>query len=566
MQPSRSHTKPVGVRRRLIRRWLLHYPRGLPLAIFALIIAITALSVYAIELGENERERAHLREEAKSIASAIERRGDASAAYLRAGAALFEGSGGISRLMFGKFVDELRLDSEYYGADGVGWARVLDRAEMPQFEAEMAEDYGVAVPIRAVARAPGDRVPETRRRVPVTFMFPTSERNRRALGFDMYSEPTRRAAMDEAERSVRPTASRQLVLVQEGKTNAPGFVIYMPVFMGEGALRKLSGFVYSPFNAADFIISAIPLAGEYPHQVQLLDEDSGNQKLLGQFGPRIDTGMTVIEPVNFANQPMTLRLTAESNASFSRMSMLALIFGLLVASLMLMLVQLLTRQALEDQAALAWLEEQDSIRQSLTLELNHRVKNTLANVLSIIALTRRRADDVESFADGLDGRVRSLSATHDLLTRSEWGTTPLRDVLEAELATYLSQLDWSIELNGPHVELAPNDALSLGLAMHELATNAARFGALSVPGGGVTVRWDMVGGNLVRIVWQEVGGPPVMETRERGFGLQLLERIVAHELGQPVEVAFDPAGVRCTMLISVRAPSDFAVRTRQRGN
>lgn len=559
----------------MIRRWLLQYPlqypRGVPLAIFALIIAVTALSVYAIELGEHQREQAQLREEAKSVASAIERRGDASAAYLRAGAALFESGGvesggGISRTMFGKFVDELRLDSEYYGADGVGWARVIDRADMRAFEAEMAEEYGASVPIRAVAREEDGTAAQARRRVPVTYLFPTSERNRRALGFDMYSEPVRREAMDEAERSVRPTASRRLVLVQEGQTNAPGFLIYMPVFVGEGPLRTLAGFVYSPFNAADFIISAIPLAAEYPHQVRLFDDDSSDQKLLGQFGPKIDGGITVIEPVNFANRPMTLQLTGRDEASFSRLSMLTLIFGLLVASLMLMLVRLLTKQALEDQAAVTWLEEQDSIRQSLTLELNHRVKNTLANVLSIIAMTRRRADSVESFADGLDGRVRSLSATHDLLTRSEWGTTPMRDVLEAELAPYLRQVDWSVDLNGPHVELAPNDALSLGLAMHELATNAARFGALSVPGGGVTVRWDMVGTNLVRVVWQESGGPPVRDVRERGFGLQLLERIVAHELGQPVEVVFDPSGVRCTLLISVRTPSDFAVRTRQRGN
>lgn len=566
MQPLRSYTAPVGIRRRMIRHWLLQYPRGVSLAIFCLIIAVTALSVYAIELVEHERKRAQLGEQAQSIASAIERRGDASAAYLRASAALFESGGGISRPMFGKFVEELRLDSDYYGADGVGWARVIDRADVLEFESDMAEEYGEPVPIREVVREERAATPETRRRVPVTYLFPMSERNRRALGFDMYSEPVRRKAMDEAERSVRPTASRQLVLAQERRSDSPGFLIFMPVFVGEGPLRTLSGFVYSPFNAKDFIISAIPMAADYPHSVRLFDDDSIDQKLLGEFGPTIDRGITVIAPVNFANQPMTLQLTAESEASFSRLSLLTLMFGLLVASLMLLLVRLLTRQALEDRAAVEWLEEQDSIRQSLTLELNHRVKNTLANVLSIIALTRRRTDSVESFADGLDGRVRSLSATHDLLTRSAWGTTPIRDVLEAELASYLRQEDWSIELSGPHLELAPNDALSLGLAMHELATNAARFGALSVPGGSVTVRWDMVGTNLVRVIWQENGGPPVREVRERGFGLQLLERIVAHELGQPVEVDFNPAGVRCTLLISVRAPSDFAVRTRQRGN
>lgn len=137
---------------------------------------------------------------------------------------------------------------------------------------------------------------------------------------------------------------------------------------------------------------------------------------------------------------------------------------------------MLTWQALEDETSLRWFEEQASIRNSLTRELNHRVKNTLASVLSIIALTRRRATNLGEFAHGLDGRIRALSATHDLLTRSDWGTTPVRAVVEAELLPYADASDHEVDIAGPDVELAPNDALSLGLAMHELATNAAKYG------------------------------------------------------------------------------------------
>lgn len=555
---------PPGIRRKLVRRWLLDYPRAVPLAIFGLVMAITALSVYAIEVGETDRRRAELREEAQTIASAIERRGDASAAYLRAGAALFATKGELSRDVFGRFVEELRLDTDYYGADGVGWARSIDRAEVAAFKEEMAEEYGEPMVIRALPARNAPQQDVTRRRVPVTYLFPASERNQRALGFDMYSEPVRRTAMDEAERSVRPTATGLVVLAQEGRSKSPGFLIYMPVFEGEGPLRALTGFVYSPFNASDFMASAIPMSADYPHAARLFDGDPADGNLLARIGPASSSGLLVSQPVNFANRPMTLLLEARASGAFSRLAMLTLIFGLLVASLMLVLIRLLTRQVMEDQGALAWLEEQDSIRQSLTLELNHRVKNTLANVLSIISLTRRRARNVEEFADGLEGRVRSLSATHDLLTRSEWGTTPLRDLLEAELAPYLGQDDWTVDLGGPHVELAPNDALSLGLAVHELATNAARYGALSQPDGAVSVRWEMAGANLVRVVWQESGGPAVSVLGERGFGLQLLERIVAHELGQPVDVEFKPEGVRCTLLLSVRTPSDFALRARSR--
>jgi two-component sensor histidine kinase len=180
--------------------------------------------------------------------------------------------------------------------------------------------------------------------------------------------------------------------------------------------------------------------------------------------------------------------------------------------------------------------------------------------LSILALTRRRATTLAEFADGLDGRIRALSATHDLLTQSDWGTTPIRSVIEAELLPYAQAGDHRVELQGPHIELAPNDALSLGLAMHELATNAAKYGALSKSGGTVAVHWKLVSEALVRVEWQESGGPPVEAKRGRGFGTDLIERIVAQELKHEVQLDFLPEGVRCVLTIPVRQPTRFAMR------
>ena len=224
--------------------------------------------------------------------------------------------------------------------------------------------------------------------------------------------------------------------------------------------------------------------------------------------------------------------------------------------------RLLTQQALEDQRALDWFAEQNSIRNSLTRELNHRVKNTLANVLSIATLTRRRATTLDEYADGLDGRIRALSATHDLLTQSEWGTTPIAAVAKAELAPYAQGMDGALETSGPDVELAPNDALSLGLALHELATNASKYGALSQAGGKVSITWETTEDDLARIEWVESGGPSVPRERSRGFGTDLIEKIVAHELRHPVNLVFAPEGVRCTLLVPVRQPSAFAIRAR----
>src|SRR5690606_3583456 len=271
-------------------------------------------------------------------------------------------------------------------------------------------------------------------------------------------------------------------------------------------------------------------------------------------------GKMAIERVAIGTEPWMLMVRQPVDWGLSILSIATIVFGLLVASLLMLLVRMLTRQTLEDEATLRWFEEQASIRNSLTRELNHRVKNTLANVLSIIALTRRRASDLDEFADGLDGRIRALSATHDLLTQSDWGTTPIRAVIEAELVPYAQDGDHEVELQGPDIQLAPNDALSLGLATHELATNAAKYGALSKPGGKIAVHWRLIAEALVRVEWQESGGPPVTPRRGRGFGTDLIERIVAHELKNPVELTFDPAGVRCVLTIAVRQPSTFAIR------
>ncbi len=538
----------------------MRYPRGMPLGIFLLIAAITILSIFAIERGEHERQQAQLNARATAIASALERRANASSAYLRAGAALLSTMDEVPADDFRRFVSELRLDADYRGAEGIGWAMVVRPSQVEEFERRLAEEVVTGAELHP--RLSGEQ-PFA---VPVTYLQPDTERNRRALGYDMYSEPIRRAAMIEAERTSRPAATDAIVLQQEGEGLAPGFLIYMPVFEPGAGGRTLKGFIYSPFNAEDFLQSALELEDAGSYGVRLYDSEAegGEDTLLAStFDGDLENRNDVTKTVTIANNPWRLTVSTVRNGGLSGLSMATLIFGLLVASLLMLLVRMLTQQAQEDESALAWFEEQASIRNSLTRELNHRVKNTLANVLSIIALTRRRATDVDEFATGLDGRIRALSATHDLLTQSDWGSTPIKAVIDAELLPYADDSEHAVEMIGPQVELAPNDALSLGLAVHELATNAAKYGALSQPGGKVSVHWRLVSESLVRVEWLERGGPPVKQERSRGFGTDLIERIVAHELRHPVELDFDPEGVRCVLLIPVRRPSEFMIRAQR---
>jgi two-component sensor histidine kinase len=193
-------------------------------------------------------------------------------------------------------------------------------------------------------------------------------------------------------------------------------------------------------------------------------------------------------------------------------------------------------------------------------ELSHRTKNLLAVIMAMVRQTTRTTTNVEELQSQLIQRLQSLSASHDLLTQSDWGTTLIRAVVDAELAPYRQTEEHRITIEGPDIPLAPNDALSLGLAVHELATNAAKYGALTKAGGEVSVVWNLATPRLVRLEWRERGGPPVKAVRGRGFGTDLIEKIVANELDNPVNLSFDEEGVSCTLLIPVRTPTPFAMR------
>jgi two-component sensor histidine kinase/CHASE1-domain containing sensor protein len=545
--------------KKLKPRWYERFPRGVPVGIFGMTMAIALLGVFAIENAEDQRQTALIAQTAQSVASGLERRSNTNAAYLRSSAALFATQEIVEAPLFRTFIRQLHLEGRYVGSDGIGWALKMDPAAIPVVEKIMRSG---SQPAFAVRPQPHSR---TARVVPVMFLEPDSVRNRRAIGFDMYSEKTRRTAMDLAERSGQPTATGRVVLLQEARPDgAAGFLVYMPVFalQPEGGRFPLRGFVYSPFDAQTFLQASIETTRLEGAGVRLYDVTPTGLTLMASVAPVEMSGHIVRRPVDIAGHRFMIEIAAPDKPAFSTMSGMTLLFGLLVATLLLVLVRLLTRQAAEDRIALAWFEQQSSIRNSLTRELNHRVKNTLANVLSIISLTRRRAATLPEFADSLEGRIRALSATHDLLTQSDWGTTPLALVVRAELAPYAQDVHRHLVMDGPDVELAPNDALSLGLAIHELATNAAKYGALSVETGRVSICWEMAEENLARIEWVESGGPAIdaRQKRKRGFGTELIEKIVAHELRNRVDLRFEPEGVRCMLLVPVRRRDRFTMR------
>lgn len=195
-------------------------------------------------------------------------------------------------------------------------------------------------------------------------------------------------------------------------------------------------------------------------------------------------------------------------------------------------------------------------RQLLLRELDHRVKNVLASVHSMLLQSRRHGGSVEQFVRSFEGRLSAMGRTHDLLTARSWQGVSVRDLVATVLAPYRSDRADALVLAGEEVELPPAIAPTLGRTLHELATNAAKHGALSAAGGKVTVSWRAAEAGderRLRLLWRETGGPPAMR-RRRGFGTQLIERSVAYELEGAARLDFTPQGLLCEVEFPLPKP------------
>ncbi|WP_102961319.1 sensor histidine kinase [Mangrovicella endophytica] len=184
----------------------------------------------------------------------------------------------------------------------------------------------------------------------------------------------------------------------------------------------------------------------------------------------------------------------------------------------------------------------DAQREMLTRELAHRMKNTLAMVQAISAQTLRSARTMEEGRDAIASRLTALARAQDILTHTSWEKADIVEVVNAAIEPHRGDAG-HVTISGPHLDLQTQRALGLSLAIHELATNAAKYGALSVEGGRVDMCWS-ADGNFFRFEWIETGGPTVEMPSARGFGSKLIERIVAAYFDGTGRLEFDPSGVR----------------------
>ena len=194
-------------------------------------------------------------------------------------------------------------------------------------------------------------------------------------------------------------------------------------------------------------------------------------------------------------------------------------------------------------------------RQSLLIrELHHRVRNTLATVQGIMGATARSSDSIAEFRDAFAGRIAAMAKTHALLTEHHWQKASLRELLRLELDPFDDDGGRRVMLDGPDVELPSGMAVPIGMAIHEMTTNAVKHGSLSRNGGSVDVRWTVTavpGGQQLTWHWLERGGPRVMPPEREGFGTRLLQRVLAVQTKAEVRIDFDEIGLKVVIILIV---------------
>lgn len=196
-------------------------------------------------------------------------------------------------------------------------------------------------------------------------------------------------------------------------------------------------------------------------------------------------------------------------------------------------------------------------QQVLLHELQHRVKNILATISSLATRMLKSSASLSEFSEAFRARLMAMSSMHDLLSQRQWRGADLRTMIVDTVSPYAGARERDIELRGPEVLLRPERAAALGMVLHELATNAAKYGALATPEGHLTVSWttEKTAGERLQITWVEQAGGPITRPDHEGFGSNFIRRGVEYELDGTVELEFAPAGLRCTISIPLAGAS-----------
>lgn len=557
------------------------------LLILLLLLGATGLASWLLISDATDKARRQFEDQASAFEGLMV---DAMRSYqqvLRASVAAMNAMPAMTREQWRLFIRDLDVGEFFPGIQGIGYAKRLRTEEIDAFVEEQ----------RRAGRPDYRFNPEGKRDsyTAIVYIEPENWRNSRALGYDMFSEPRRRAAMERARDSGGPALSRKVALMQEtGEDVQAGVLVYLPVYAdgvtpetAEARRAALVGYIYGTFRMGDFIPRVIDrnLPGTFerlyvqifdsaqPTEADLMFDDRmlRHRDLSPLPEPAQEPLFTSRRTITVAGTEWTIvlrskpALEAMIDRSKAWMTLLGgSVISLLIAGIFASLAYARERYAVAEHELSQEVAERKRAQEQAQLanrELIHRVKNILAIVTAIASQTARYSPTVEVFNKSFRERLTSLARVHDLLRPDPAHTPDLGSFVREILAPYC-HWQGALVAQGPAIEVTQNQAVLLSLLINELATNATKYGAWSVPSGQVVVTWREVAGGTeddqegVHIVWQERNGPRVEAPSTSGFGTNVMKFSIERGLGGRISTTFEPFGVRHEVYLPKATPPD----------
>lgn len=494
----------------------------------------------------------------------IESRTDLHLSLLQSTKALFDArESDISRSEFASFFHALDIDGHFAGLRGIGLLKRVKTGDEAIAERDIQRNIGEA---RAVY--PATTLPW---RTPIVMFEPLDASNLAAIGYDMATDPERRAALEKAMTDNEQHATGPVVLgqaTQAGQTFT-GFLVFVRLNAAtapdsiEADTSATTGFLYAAFRARELFQVALNRAPLLPVNIEVYDTSGDGQKLLfrSETPPihAIGTDLVVTRKLAVAGREWVVQFRPTSGFSppSSRgIPVMLGLFGLLLAGA-IALVARFQQHAFEAIEQLHENSEKSLLEKDLMLqEMKHRIKNSITRVLAMARQTAAGAADIKEFSNSFAARLQAMAASQDMLTRSRWQKADLRDLLRIELGQVFGKDLPDDLLSGPEVLLDETTTQALGLTFHELATNALKYGDAGNSTDALKVDWRVEGigqNRMLRLNWRETGRKDVKAPQTTGFGTKLIDMNITRELRGTIERDFHADGLKVAISIPLKA-------------
>ena len=441
------------------------------------------------------------------------------------------------------------------GMEGIGIAAAMRAGTPAALEAQLRESYGADIKVwPATTDQPVGFA--------VVLVEPYTPRRHAALGFDMYSEPTRREAMRRAWQTGRPAASGIVQLAQEkaAKVKQPGFLIYLPVYAREPAdavqgtlatapgTRPIEAFIYAPFRINDMMAAILGPQLDRIDGLEIRAGDGPSAPVIFRHGTM---GWDAHEQVlRIADRQWTMRISYGRLLERLGRPLGIFLFGLALAVLATQLHRVQQRRVGEAQALAEEKARHAEDRELMIGEMAHRMKNAFARIGALARITLRESTSLEEFEGKFDGRMRALSDAKQMLVTGAVDSVELGRIVHRELDLAGVSEEQLAAIAGPEVRLDDEGAQAISLAIHEFVTNSIKYGALAGKGR-LAVGWRRDGGDI-ELNWTESDLPETPHIESESFGTRFIRTLIERQL----KGSWQRTAVDNRLAIVIRWPDD----------